>query len=425
MKLQSTLPALCLVTLFSTGFAAEQSISGVSSSQSTGTAKVEQGLKQGNPADLQAAKKADSRQSTRQLKRVEQRTERDSQVQLQVNPSVDAQSKATVDQAKPKRKQQAELAGTKKVRPAEVTKSTRSHEIWVYDAYTYLIDDVDGDGFYSEFEVQFDADTVFDYAEIYAVMYISRNGGPWVEYYVTNVFDIYGDSATDDYAVRTVLNFDYPTGEYDILIDLYEYGYSGVVATYSSLDDPDLAYLPLEDRTNEVIFDTGYWFYDIQTDLIDDFDNDGFYSSFGIGFDVDSDFQSSEVYAEVFFRNEFDEWELEFTSNDFTVQGDSTLDRVQLEFEWNAGYPTGYYDFLIVIRDAVSNEVLTEASSEFDALYAVPLESLDRDNTSTGGGSNSGGSNSGSSTSYESGGSLPAWMLVVFLPLLLLRRSVS
>ncbi|NVJ61223.1 MAG: GlyGly-CTERM sorting domain-containing protein [Gammaproteobacteria bacterium] len=417
MKSQLTLSALCLAALLATGASAEQSKSALNSSQSKDNAKVEQSLKSGIDANARFAKSAANKTNSKEVKKAAKRDGRDSQVLQVVTSDEGVEAKSGADKPKFNSK-----STERKVRPEQVTKSTRSHEFWVYDAYSYLIDDADGDGFYSEFEIQFDADTIYDFAELYAVMYISRNGGPWIEYHVTNVFDVFGESGTDDYSVTTVLNFDYPTDEYDILIDLYEYGYAGVVATYSSEDDFDLAYLPLEDRLNEDVYDSGYWFYDIQLDLLDDFDNDGFYSSFGLGFDIDSDFQSSEVYVEVLFLNEFDEWELEYTSNDITIEGNSTLDRVQLEFEWNSGYPTGYYDFLIVVRDALSNEILTEASTEFDDLYAVPLESLDRDDTPNGGGSNNGGG-SGSSTSYESGGSLPPWGLVMLLPMLLLRRK--
>lgn len=303
-------------------------------------------------------------------------------------------------------------------------KSSRSHDFEIYDARTFLFEDIDGDGYYSEFQVEFDADTVYSWAEVYAKLYVSYEGGPWELYHVTDVFEINGADSTDDYRVTTILNYDFPTGDYDILIDLYEYGYEGIVATYSDYDDADLSYLPLEDRTFESSYGAGFWFYDVTTDLLDDEDNDGFYHRFAISFDVDTDYASSDVYAEVYFLNEYNEWELEYATEDFALEGDTTLDTVHLEFDWDSGYPTGYYDFKVVIRDAYSNERLVETQGEFGALNALPLESYDRDDSyNSGGGTGSGSVGSGgSTTSYESGGgSLPLTGVLSLMTLLLLR----
>ncbi len=315
----------------------------------------------------------------------------------------------------------------KKLRSETVTKSSRANHFSFYDAQSYLIDDIDGDGYYSEFEIVFDADTAYDWAEVYAVLYIRRGNGDWIEYYETDVFDIYGYDGSDDYSVTTVLNFDYPTGEYDILIDLYEVGYSGIVATWSSYEDADLYALPLEDREHESYGDR-FWFYDITTDLLYDADNDGFYSEFAMSFDIDTDYGSADVYAEIFFLNEQGNWEREYTSDTIYLDSNSTLDTVHLEFEWNSGYPTGYYDFKIVVRDAYTSERLIETYGEFSALNAVPLESFDYDSTPSSGNSGSGsyGHGHGSSTSYESGG---AWSIVYILLLsgvaVLRRKSLG
>jgi hypothetical protein len=77
-------------------------------------------------------------------------------------------------------------------------------------------------------------------------MYLSRNGGPWEHYYTTDVFTIYGDSPDDDFEVLTTLARGYKTDYYDVLIDLYEYGYNDVVATISGDDSDGLYALPLE-----------------------------------------------------------------------------------------------------------------------------------------------------------------------------------
>lgn len=120
----------------------------------------------------------------------------------------------------------------------------------IYGATTFLQEDYDNDGFYQTFSVIFDADIVSytpnELGEVYALLYISQNGGPWTHYYTTNNFLIEGDSDLDEYEVMTTFLSGYSTDYYDILIDLYEEGYSDIVASYSSDDSNSLYALPLE-----------------------------------------------------------------------------------------------------------------------------------------------------------------------------------
>jgi len=120
----------------------------------------------------------------------------------------------------------------------------------IYGAMSLLQDDIDGDGFYQTFSVFFDADiysyTDNQFGEVYALLYISRNGGPWTHYFTTDTFLIEGDSDLDEYEVITTFLSGYSTDYYDVLIDLYQVGYSDIVASYSSDDDNALYALPLE-----------------------------------------------------------------------------------------------------------------------------------------------------------------------------------
>ena len=120
----------------------------------------------------------------------------------------------------------------------------------IYGATTLLQDDYDSDGFYQTFSVIFDAD-IYSYTpsqlgEVYALLYISKNGGPWAHYYTTDNFLIEGESDLDEYEVMTTFLSGYSTDHYDILIDLYLVGYSDIVASYSDDDSNALYALPLE-----------------------------------------------------------------------------------------------------------------------------------------------------------------------------------
>ncbi|MCZ4336852.1 choice-of-anchor H family protein [Shewanella colwelliana] len=124
------------------------------------------------------------------------------------------------------------------------------YEFAIYEASSRLFEDVDYDGFYRTFSVTFDADLYTSYfnqaVDVYADLYLSRNGGPWELFHTTDTFTIVDDASDDDFEVLTTLHSGYPTDHYDVLIDLYEVGYSDIVATISSDDVDDLYALPLE-----------------------------------------------------------------------------------------------------------------------------------------------------------------------------------
>ena len=156
--------------------------------------------------------------------------------------------------------QGASDAGTKVLKSsAQRLEAGIYHEFVIYEASSRLFEDFDYDGFYRTFSVTFDADVhsyyVGEHADVYADLYLSRNGGPWELYHTTDVFTIVDDVTDDDFEVLTTLHTGYPTDHYDVLIDLYEVGYSDIVATISSDDVDDLYGLPLEsaDRDEYVV----------------------------------------------------------------------------------------------------------------------------------------------------------------------------
>jgi len=120
-------------------------------------------------------------------------------------------------------------------------------EFWFYDARVELYSDWDGDGYYAGIDLTFDADTVYTVADVYAVIYLSYDFGPWNEYSSTDDFTIFGASGSDEYSVETELVSGYVTGDYDILIELFDAYDGSFVASFGPEDSPELSYLPLED----------------------------------------------------------------------------------------------------------------------------------------------------------------------------------
>ncbi len=126
----------------------------------------------------------------------------------------------------------------------------------IFQAISYLQDDEDFDGYYKTFSVSFDADLYsygyYQFAEVYALLYVSHNGGDWLLYHTTDNFVIEGQTDSDEYEVVTTLVSGYSPGEYDVLIDLYQVDYNGIVASYSADDSNALYGLPLESENFDV-----------------------------------------------------------------------------------------------------------------------------------------------------------------------------
>ena len=129
-------------------------------------------------------------------------------------------------------------------------------DFWFYDAWVDLYADIDRDGYFSGIELTFDVDTIYTVADVYAVVYLSYELGPWNEYAVTEDFTIFGTSGNDEYYIETDLVSGYPSGEYDILIELFDAFDNSFVASFGPEDTSQLAVLPLEDMNRDAIQET-------------------------------------------------------------------------------------------------------------------------------------------------------------------------
>jgi len=152
------------------------------------------------------------------------------------------------DKARPGKSQIRSLPQTKSRVPIARSVDTG---FYVYDAIAEVYFDDDGDGFFYGLDVYFDVDTDFVSANVYAALYLSRDGGPWQLYYTTANFRIDGAIADDEYLVETELFEGYPTDYYDVLIEVYDADFGDLVAEYGPGDTSGLAFLPLEDQLKD------------------------------------------------------------------------------------------------------------------------------------------------------------------------------
>jgi hypothetical protein len=124
--------------------------------------------------------------------------------------------------------------------------------------------------------------------------------------------------------------------------------------------------------------------YDASTNLISDFDDDGFYHRFSVGIDVDTVYSESWVYARLYLSYEGGPWNYYSSSADFHVHGDSELDVFVIETELAEGFPTSYYDIRIELYDADYGDYLVSYGPYDDpSLSTLPLEDSVYDDASS------------------------------------------
>lgn len=141
----------------------------------------------------------------------------------------------------------ASMRGSGKPGESSVQSTSVSNDFWFYTADVVLFNDDDGDGYFHSIDLLFDADTYYDVADVYAVAYLSYEGGPWNEYAVTDVFTLFGATSDDEYVIVTDLTSGYRTGNYDILLELYDAVDGAFLAEFGPADTSELSFLPLED----------------------------------------------------------------------------------------------------------------------------------------------------------------------------------
>ena len=139
---------------------------------------------------------------------------------------------------------------------ATVAQSPNS-DFWFYTVDVVLFNDLDRDGYHHGIDLLFDADTLYAFADVYAVVYLSLDGGPWNEYAVTEDFTIFGTASEDDYVLVTELVDGYPAGSYDVLIELFDAYDDAFLAWIGPEDTSELAFLPLEDAGRDVVIGPG------------------------------------------------------------------------------------------------------------------------------------------------------------------------
>lgn len=136
------------------------------------------------------------------------------------------------------------------------TTQTPNIDFWFFDVDVELFFDFDHDGYFYGIDLWFDVDTVFTVADVYAVIYLSYENGPWNEYAATEDFTLFGASGDDAFVIETELISGYETGNYDILIELFDAFDGTFVADIGPEGSSELSLLPLEDSNRDAPTET-------------------------------------------------------------------------------------------------------------------------------------------------------------------------
>lgn len=250
-------------------------------------------------------------------------------------------------------------------------------DVSVFDAQTYLVTDLDGDGFYREFELVLDLDTYGLDREVYLKLYYRSNGSDWLLLDTSSPFWISGQSSQDAWQGIYTLTSGFRSDWYEIAVDVYDAQTDEWLVTVEGSDDLDLYDLPLEDRWADGDVE-GFALTELTRELSIDDDLDGFYQQFY--FDVLAQWQgqSRRVHATLYSRGSDGQWYREATSV-ATLLHDGDNVRFVFDGGWQSGYPTDYYDFLIDLVDADTGAVLMTVGPENVPLSQAPMESADWD----------------------------------------------
>lgn len=110
-----------------------------------------------------------------------------------------------------------------------------------------LYEDNDDDGYYQSFVLRFDPESIYRRINVYATIYIRENDNEWNIFYTTDRFTIETNSLWDTTEISARVLGGYPTGDYDLLITLYDAECCGQEIPLLNFFHPVLSGLTLED----------------------------------------------------------------------------------------------------------------------------------------------------------------------------------
>lgn len=134
--------------------------------------------------------------------------------------------------------------------PSYRTAQAFSSTSWFDTVDLELSQDRDGDGFYSRLYVRFDAHTVRERQDAYAVYQLVNDYGQSYLVHTSSIFSLYGASRSDWFAIDMQLNA-IPKDYYALRIQLRDAASGALLAELSGNDTATLADLKLEPASSD------------------------------------------------------------------------------------------------------------------------------------------------------------------------------
>lgn len=154
----------------------------------------------------------------------------------------------------------------------------------------------------------------------------------------------------------------------------------GDVSSADQINNASLQQMPAKSfavGASQVALDHEYWIYDATLRFIEDWDHDGYYYRFELGFDVDTIYTHGDVYARLYL-GDGDVFREYHTTSVFHIDTTDSDDKFFVDTELLAGFPSHDYDIMIELYDAYDNHLVAvyDHTSDGDLSYR-PLESYD------------------------------------------------
>ncbi|MEC8813799.1 MAG: hypothetical protein CSH49_10145 [Alcanivorax sp.] len=246
----------------------------------------------------------------------------------------------------------------------------------VYDVWFNMVADTDGDGYYHQFEVNFDIDSELYRQDIYVVGELA--GASRQILFQTETYMLSGDSGDDTYQARVLLTEGYPSQAYELILNIYSAETDSLLLQYDGDNDSRLRSLFLEDNTQE---EAGYdrvTLYELGFELSADQDGDGFYTQLEVELDADAPGQERNVYVRLSLIDGYGRWYNISTSNLFRLYDYSSNDRYTTRVVLDYGFDPATYQLGVEIFDAETENLLL--SSTAPSTTPLTMESTDWDN---------------------------------------------
>jgi hypothetical protein len=125
------------------------------------------------------------------------------------------------------------------------------HQLTLFSAESWLIDDQDNDGYYHTFNLDLDIDNNYGSSDVYLQVFISEDQASWESLYVSEHFIVNEDDISDKQHLVFELQNGYPPGYYHIRVEVIDANSHMTLLTLEPQSYSALYALPLEDMSYE------------------------------------------------------------------------------------------------------------------------------------------------------------------------------